>query len=56
MGKCRKPSKKSHNTSRQCKKNRKMRLIKNLKSKEEEIANFQTQIIDFEKLVAASGE
>ena len=54
MGKRRKPSKKSRNTSRQRKKNRKMRLIKNLKSKEEEIADLQTQMIDFEKLVAAS--
>ena len=33
-----------------------MHLIKNLKSKEEEIANLQTQMIDFEKLVAASGK
>ena len=56
MGKFRKPSKKSRNTSRQRKKNRKMRLIKNLKSKEEEVADLQTQMIDFEKLVAASGE
>jgi hypothetical protein len=51
-----KPSKKSLKTSRIRKRIRKIRLTKNLKSKEEEVADLQSQMVDFRKLVEASGE
>lgn len=51
-----KPSLKSRQTSQIRKKNRKIRLIKTLKSKEEEVADLQIQMQDYKKLVIDSGE
>src|SRR5579862_3845096 len=51
-----KPSFKSCKTSRIHKKNRKIKLIKTLKSKEEEVSDLQIQFLDYKKLVIASGE
>lgn len=51
-----KPSLKSRKSSRIRKKNRKCKLFKALKSKEEEIGDLQAQMHDFKKLMYESGE
>jgi hypothetical protein len=51
-----KPSFKSRKTLQIRKKNRKLNLMKALKSKEEELSDLQTQFIDYKKLVIGSGE
>lgn len=51
-----KPSIKSQKSSHIRKKRRKIQLLKNLKSKEEEIGDLQIQLLDFKKLVSNEGE
>lgn len=51
-----KPSLKSRKTSWNRKKNRKIKLIKTLKSREEELSDLQIQFLDYKKLTIAAGE
>jgi hypothetical protein len=51
-----KPSIKSRKTSQMRKKNRKTRMIKQIKNKEEEISDLQIQMGDFKKQVQNTGE
>src|SRR5436190_1674734 len=51
-----KPSVKSRKSSRFCKKKRQIRLIKQKKSKEEELEDLQIQMIDFRKHAEDAGE
>ncbi|CAB4437184.1 unnamed protein product [Rhizophagus irregularis] len=51
-----KPSLNSRKSSRNRKKNRRERMLKELKGKDEEVADLQVQLLDFKKVVYDSGE
>ncbi|CAB5375014.1 unnamed protein product [Rhizophagus irregularis] len=51
-----KPSLNSRKSSRNHKKNRRERMLKELKGKDEEVADLQVQLLDFKKVVYDSGE